>query len=250
MKDNDVPVSLSERAFVEWLTREGQRGYHDHHPFHQLMHAGKLTKFQLQQWVLNRYYYQTRLPIKDALILAKSGIDVSFRRQWIERIHQQDGKQEGEGGLNLWLRLAEGVGLNVEEVKSCQGVLSGVRMACDHYVELVREMSLLEAVALSLTELFAPDLLSKRIAVWEEHYPWVDQKSLMYFRTRISRASLDCKEALAFVLTHATTYDLQERCVKALIAKTQILWHLLDCLSLAYIHQELPARGYSLDPRE
>jgi pyrroloquinoline-quinone synthase len=250
MRDHDVPVSLSEQALVEWLTREGRCRYHDHHPFHQLMHAGKLTKFQLQQWVLNRYYYQTRLPIKDALILAKSDLDVSFRRQWIERIHQQDGKQEGEGGLTLWLGLAEGVGLDVEEVKSCQGVLPGVRMACDHYVELVREMSLLEAVALSLTELFAPDLMSKRIAVWEEHYPWVDQKALVYFRTRISRASLDCKEALEFVLTHATTYDLQERCVKALIAKTQILWHLLDCLSLAYIHQGLPAQGESLDSRE
>ena len=244
MRDQDLTVSLSEQAFVERLTQEGHRHYHDHHPFHQLMHEGKLTKLQLQQWVLNRYYYQTRLPIKDALILAKSGHDVSFRRQWIERIHQQDGKQEGEGGLALWLRLAEGVGLDVEQVKSFRGVLPGVRMVCDHYVELVHAMSLLEAVALSLTELFAADLMSKRIAVWEEHYPWVDQNALAYFRTRVSRASLDCKEALEFVLTHATTYDLQERCVKALIAKTQILWHILDCLSLAYIDHGMEAQDH------
>ena len=246
MRDHDVTVSLSEQAFVERLTQEGHRHYHDHHPFHQLMHEGKLSKFQLQQWVLNRYYYQTRLPIKDALILAKSGDDVSFRRQWIERIHQQDGKQEGEGGRALWLRLAEGVGLDVEEVRSFRGVLPGVRMACDHYVELVHAMSLLEAVALSLTELFAADLMSKRIAVWEEHYPWVDQKALAYFRARVSRASLDCKEALEFVLSHATTYDLQERCVKALIVKTQILWHILDCLSFAYIDQGLEAQDQIL----
>jgi pyrroloquinoline-quinone synthase len=250
MSDHPVPVSLPEKTFVEWLIREGQRRYHDHHPFHQLMHEGKLTKFQLQQWVLNRYYYQTRLPIKDALILAKADHDVSFRRRWVERIHQQDGKQEGEGGLTLWLQLAKGVGLDVDEVKSYQNILPGVRMACDHYVELVREMSLLEAVALSLTELFVPDLMSKRIAMWEEHYPWVDRNALVYFRTRVSRASLDCKDALEFVITHATTYDLQERCVKALIAKTQVLWHLLDCLSLAYIYQGSQAQDHSREPRE
>ena len=155
-------------------------------------------------------------------------------------------KKEKGGGLALWLRLAEGVGLDVEEVRSFRGVLPGVRMACDHYVELVHAMSLLEAVALSLTELFAADLMSKRVAVWEEHDPWVNQKALAYFRTRVSRASLDCKEALEFVLSHATTYDLQERCVKALIAKTQILWHILDCLSFAYIDQGLEAQDQHL----
>ena len=137
------------------------------------------------------------------------------------------------------------MGLDVEEVKSCRGVLPGVRMACDYYVNLVEKLSLLEAVALSLTELFAPDLMSKRIAVWEEHYPWVDQKALAYFRTRVSRAAYDCKGALEFVLAHATTYELQERCVKALIAKTQILWHILDGLSFAYTAQGLEVQDHS-----
>ena len=225
---------LTRDEFIEWVRREGEARYHDHHRYHQLMHDGKLTRLQLQQWVLNRYYYQTRVPIKDAIILSKSE-DPVFRRAWIRRIHDHDGQQEGEGGLALWLRLAEGVGLDREEVASCRSVLPGVRFACDGYVELVRERSLVEAVASSLTEFFAPDLMSRRIQAWERHYPWVSPEMLAYFRSRVPRARQDSLEAVDFVVRHATTRELQERCVAALIRKTEILWHLLDSVYAAYI---------------
>ena len=225
---------LPREAFIDWLRREGESRYHDRHRYHVLMHEGKLTREQLQQWVLNRYYYQTRIPIKDALILSKSE-DPAFRRMWIRRVHDHDGVAEGEGGLAMWLRLAEGVALDREEVASCSSVLPGVRFACDAYVELVRSRSLLEAVASSLTEFFAPDIMSRRVLAWEKHYPWVDPKMLEYFRTRVSRARRDSEEAIEFVARHATTYELQERSVAALIRKTEILWHLLDCLYAAYV---------------
>jgi pyrroloquinoline-quinone synthase len=227
-----VTEPLGREDLVSWLRREGERRYHDRHPFHQLMHAGKLTRRQLQEWVRNRYYYQTRIPIKDAIIVSKSE-DPSFRRAWIRRIHDHDGEREGEGGLELWLRLADGVGLDREDVRSCRGVLAGVRLACDAYVELVRERSLVEAVASSLTEFFAPDLMSVRIAAWEKHYPWVKPELLEYFRSRVPRARRDSEEAIEFVVANAWTYEVQERCVAALVKKTEILWHLLDCVEAA-----------------
>jgi len=225
---------LPREAFIDWLRREGESRYHDRHRYHVLMHEGKLSREQLQQWVLNRYYYQTRIPIKDALILSKSE-DPGFRRMWIRRVHDHDGTAAGEGGLAMWLRLAEGVGLDREEVASCRSVLPGVRFACDAYVELVRSRSLLEAIASSLTEFFAPDIMSRRVLAWEKHYPWVDPQMLEYFRSRVSRARRDSEEAIEFVVRHATTYELQERRVAALIRKTEILWHLLDCLHAAYV---------------
>ena len=223
---------LAPEAFVERLRDEGRRRYHDAHPFHQAMHAGALGREQIQAWVRNRYYYQTRIPIKDALILAKSE-DPAFRRAWIRRIHDHDGEAEGEGGLAEWLRLARAVGLDPEEVASLSGVLPGVRFACDAYVTLVKESSLVEAVASSLTEMFAPDVMSKRIAAWMDHYAWIDPAGLAYFRARVPRARRDSEEALAYVSEHAKTRDLQDACVRALIRKTEILWHLLDCLELA-----------------
>jgi pyrroloquinoline-quinone synthase len=230
---SSAPSVLSLEEFVERLREEGARRYHDHHPFHLAMHAGTLTPQQLQAWVLNRYYYQTRIPIKDAIIVSKSE-DPTFRRAWIHRIQDHDGDQPGQGGLALWLRLADGVGLNVDEVASCDRVLPGVRFACDGYVELVRTRSLVEAVASSLTEFFAPDLMSRRIDAWERHYPWVKSEVLAYFRGRVTRARSDSQEALDFVLNHAITRELQERCIAALIRKTEILWHLLDCVSIAH----------------
>jgi len=220
-------AALPRDEFVEWLRQEGASRYHDKHPVHVRMHEGQLSQLQLQQWVLNRYYYQTRIPIKDAIILSKSE-DPAFRRAWIRRIHDHDGDQPGEGGLAQWLRLAEGVGLDRARVESLNAVLPGVKFACDAYVTLVRERSLLEAVASSLTEFFAPDLMSRRILAWQKHYPWVDSEMLAYFRARVPRARVDSEEALAFVVQHAKSFALQERCVAALIRKTEILWHLLD----------------------
>lgn len=239
MTDEAKPA-LPREAFVEWLRNEGRERYHDHHPFHVRMHQGQLSQQALQLWVQNRFYYQTRIPIKDALILSKSE-EPTFRRAWIRRISDHDGVRAGEGGLELWLRLAEGVGLSRDSVQSLELVLPGVRFACDAYVTFVREHSLLEAVAASLTEFFAPDLMTRRIAAWEKHYSWLEPSAIDYFRSRVPRAAADSKEAIEFVVQHATTYELQRRCVAALVRKTEILWHLLDCVGTR--EAELEAAG-------
>ncbi|MDP9036956.1 MAG: pyrroloquinoline-quinone synthase PqqC [Myxococcota bacterium] len=227
-----MSAPLPATAFVEQLRSEGASRYHDHHPFNLRMHAGALGKDELQRWVQNRYYYQTRIPMKDALILSKSD-DPAFRRTWMRRIGDHDGNAEGEGGLFEWVVLAKGLGLDEREVRSCRHVLPGVRWACDAYVQLVRERSLVEAVASSLTEHFAPDIMRTRVAAWERHYPWVDADALAYFRSRVPRAKRDAEEALTFVVQHATTRELQELCIRALLDKCVILWAMLDCIAEA-----------------
>jgi pyrroloquinoline-quinone synthase len=228
-----VSTPLSAEALVARLRDEGARRYHDHHPYHRAMHEGRLSRHQLQEWVRNRYYYQSRIPIKDALIVAKSE-DPEFRRAWLRRVRDQDGDENGSGGLDKWLRLAAGVGLEREAVARFEGVLPAVRFACDAYVDLVRHGSLLQAVAASLTEFFAPNLMATRIEAWERHYPWIDGDSLAYFRSRVTRAKLDADQGIAFVVAHATTAELQEQAIAALVRKTEVLWALLDALQLAF----------------
>ena len=211
----------------------GAKRYHHRHPFNLRMHAGTLAREELQSWVANRYYYQTRIPLKDGLILAKSG-DPAFRRDWIGRIHDHDGTPEREGGLALWLALARAVGLDVERVAKLADVLPGVRRACDAYVEFVESHDLLASVASSLTEMFAGDIMGERIAAFEKHYPWVDADGLRYFRSRTVQAPADARYGLAFVVEHARTREDQDRCAAALERKCEILWGLLDAIEHAH----------------
>ena len=220
---------LTPSEFEAALRKIGEERYHHRHPFNLRMHEGTLTRSEVQSWVRNRYYYQTRIPIKDGMILTKSP-DASFRRDWLQRIVDHDGQKPGEGGLELWLRLAEAVGLDRDDVEALHGIFPGVRRACDAYVEFVESHDLLESVAASLTELFAGDIMVVRIAAFEAHYDWVDPEGLAYFQSRTVQAPRDAQQGLRFVCEHATTPALQRVCLNALERKCEILWSLLDAV--------------------
>jgi pyrroloquinoline-quinone synthase len=224
------------------MRQMGQDHYHDRHPFHALLHKGALSQGQMQAWVLNRYYYQKTIPLKDASLMGRAD-DIALRREWINRIVDHDGGKAGEGGIERWLVLAEGVGLDRSYVASCAGVLPATRYACDAYVRFVREKSLLEAVASSLTELFAPDLHKTRIAALLEHYPFATEKTLSYFRTRLTQAPRDSAYGLGYVLREAVTREQQEQCLAALQFKMDVLWAQLDALHGAYVTPALVPRG-------
>ncbi len=233
------PLTIEElRARVRAV---GEQSYHHRHPFHLLMHEGKLTRGQLQAWVLNRYYYQSRIPIKDAIILSRSD-DSGFRRAWRKRVLDHDGDNDPEGGIERWIRLAKASGLPRERVISCKEVLPGVRYAVDAYLDLVKNRSLLEAVASSLTELFSRDLITLRMDALRRHYPWLSG-GLDYFEARLDQAPADAQFAFQFVADHARTYAEQEKAIQALREKCEILWAQLDALYYAYVEPGWPPSG-------
>ncbi|WP_433257345.1 pyrroloquinoline-quinone synthase PqqC [Streptosporangium sp. CA-135522] len=207
--------------------------YHDRHPFNLRMHAGELSRREIRGWILNRFHYQRHIPIKDALILAKLGTP-ELRRMWIRRIRDQDGTRNGQGGIERWLRLGRAAGLDRGLLLSGEGVLAGVRLAVEGYVNLCRLGSPLEAVAASLTELFAPDLMRVRIDAFERHYHWVAPEGLRYFRGRIAQGGQDGGEALGLVLEWARDRADQEKAVAALRYKCDVLWSLLDAVEREY----------------
>lgn len=220
-------------GFEAELRAVPDKRYHHLHPFNQRMHAGELTRDELRGWILNRFHYQRHIPIKDAFILGKLETP-ELRRTWLRRIQDHDGTAPGEGGIERWLRLGEAAGLERALLLSGEGVLPGVRLAVDGYVNLCRHGSALEAVAASLTELFAPDLMRTRIAAFERYYPWIDPEGLRYFRVRVSQGRQDSGEALALVLEWARTRTDQERAITALSYKCEVLWALLDAVDGAY----------------
>ena len=223
------------------LLRVGEERYHHRHPFHLLMHEGKLSRGQLQAWALNRYYYQSTIPIKDAVILSRSN-DASFRRAWRKRIVDHDGDAGSDGGIRRWLKLAEATGLDADRVASGAGILPATRFAVNEYLNLVRTRPLLEAVASSLTELFSPSLIALRVGKLREHYPWLSG-GLDYFQARLHQAPEDSTFAFAYVSEHAKTRSDQEKVIQALRDKCDILWAQLDALYFAYVQPGWPPPG-------
>lgn len=227
---NSLP--LSREAFRQQLQAVGGKAYHDKHPFHLAMNAGQLSREAIRTWVANRYYYQRSIPMKDAAIMANCPLR-EVRRLWIHRVVDHDGTQGEEGGIEAWLRLGEACGLSRAEVDSEDLVRPGVRFAVDAYVHLAKSQPWPIAVASSLTELFAPDLMAKRLAAFEQHYPWVESWGFDYFRRRLTQARRDSEEGLELTLTHCRSREMQDAAVKALGLKCDILWSVLDAIHAA-----------------
>jgi coenzyme PQQ biosynthesis protein C len=225
---------LSPYELVARLRAIGAERYHDKHPFHALLHSGRCTKAQVQAWALNRYYYQSRIPLKDSAILARME-EPALRRAWRQRIIDHDGERDGEGGIARWLALTGGLGLNRALVESTRAVLPGTRFAVDAYVHFVRERTLLEAIASSLTELFSPQIIQARVEGMLAHYEFVTPETLAYFAARPEQARRDVDVALDYVTTRATTPETQAAALQALEFKCDVLWAMLDALHHAYV---------------
>jgi pyrroloquinoline-quinone synthase len=233
--------ALPEPQFIAGFHAIGAERYHHQHPFHNMMHEGKLTRGQLQAWALNRYFYQSRIPMKDAAILSRSE-DPGFRVAWRKRIIDHDGDGTNPGGIEKWLKLVEATGLPRMQAVRGEGILPATRYAVDAYVNFVSTHTHLEAVASSLTELFSKKLISLRIDRLKQHYPWL-ATGLDYFSGRLTQAPEDSEFALSWVVKHARTRDEQELAYAALRAKCDILWAQLDALYYAYVNPGWPPPG-------
>ena len=239
---DDVVLEDAE-ALEAQLRIIGATRYHNLHPFHKLLHGGKLNKGQVQAWALNRYYYQSSIPLKDAVVLSRFR-DRDTRIEWRHRIEDHDGSIGGEGGIDRWLKLTEGLGLDNDYVESAQGILAATRFAVDAYVHFVRDRTPLEAIASSLTELFAPNLHEERISGMLEHYDFINPGVMTYFKRRLEQAPRDAEFALGYVRAHAHTPAERAAVCNALIFKTNVLWVQLDALYHAYVEGHVPPGAF------
>lgn len=238
MTQTATDKAWSKTEFEQRLRDLGKR-YHIHHPYHQKMKAGELTKAQIQGWVINRYYYQITIPRKDAALMANCP-DREVRRHWVQRIIDHDGTQDQIGGIEWWVQLGVATGLKPEQITSLEGVLPGVRFAVDAYLNFVRHAPWQEAAASSLTELFAPVIHGERLNSWPEKYPWIKQEGLQYFRNRLTEAPRDVERGLEITLNYFTRRDQQQHIMNILQFKLDILWTMLDAMTMAYIYEQPP----------
>lgn len=233
---------LTPDQLEEALRAIGDRRYHNLHPFHIMLHGGGCNKGQVQAWALNRYYYQCGIPRKDCALMANME-EKAMRLEWRQRYFDHDGLGDDEGGIERWLRLTDALGLDRDYVVSTEGILPATRHAVDAYIHFVRDKPLLEGIASSLTELFAPSIHRERISGMLEHYDFIDDSMVGYFRERLTQAPRDVDFALTYVKQHARTVPQQQAVLNALVFKTDVLWAQLDALYLAYVEPGMLSPG-------
>lgn len=229
MSDALSPADLEAR-----LRAIGAERYHNLHPFHRMLHGGKCSRGQVQAWALNRYYYQAMIPLKDASLIGRCE-DQALRREWRKRLEDHDGDEGRPGGIERWLKLTDGLGLDRADVTSTRLLLPGTRFAVDAYVRYVRERSLLEAVASCLTELFSPQIISERMSGMLANYDYVTPETLSYFDKRPPQAERDASFALDYVKRNARTRGEQQAVIDTLVFKCDVLWSMMDALYFAYV---------------
>ena len=229
----DAP-KLSPEDFDAAIRAVGAERYHDKHPFHKLLHGGELDKGQVQAWALNRYCYQEAVPRKDAALISRAE-SRELRREWAHRLLDHDGFGDEPGGIERWLVLTDGLGLDRDYVVSKRGALPATRFAVEAYVRFVVVEPLTVAVASSLTELFAPKIHRERISGMLENYDFIGEDVMAYFRRRLAQAPRDADFALDYIKRNAKTRAEQEACVDAVRFKCNVLWSQLDALHHAYV---------------
>ena len=129
-------------------------------------------------------------------------------------------------------------------MESTRGILAATRFAVDAYVHFVRDRTPLEAVASSLTELFAPSLHEERIAGMLRHYDFIDSSVMTYFTRRLDQAPRDAGFALAYVRDNAQSPTERQAVCDALLFKTDCLWVQLDALHHAYVTGMAPPGAF------
>ena len=244
--DSDHPEMNNAEDLENRLREIGESRYHNLHPFHKRLHGGECNKGQVQAWALNRYYYQCSIPLKDATVMSRLQ-DVAIRREWRHRMEDHDGTNELEGGIMRWLKLTDGLGISRDYVISTRGILPATRFAVDAYVHYTRDRSRLEAVASSLTELFAPGIHRERISGMLENYDFINDETMSYFRKRLSQATRDADWVLEYVRQEAKTQEQRELVCDALMFKCEVLWTQLDALDHAYWEDNIPPGAFVPD---
>jgi pyrroloquinoline quinone biosynthesis protein D len=224
------------------LRNVGAQRYHNLHPFHRLLHDGKLSRQQVAAWALNRSYYQIMIPVKDATLLARLPT-AELRREWRQRIIDHDGARQGDGGIVRWQKLTASLGFTDRDVENGVGVLPATKFAVEAYVRFVGGRSLLEAIASSLTEMFSPMIIRERVSGMLANYDFITPETLAYFDKRPVQAGRDVDFALGYVKANAVTPELQQAAIQALEFKCDVLWAQLDALSHAYVTPGLPPPG-------
>ena len=232
----DKPLTREE--FLQLLGRRTRDKYQDKHPLMAMLYAGKLSPKQVKAWIINRFYLQKNIPLKDAAILSNCP-EPEVRRLWIGRILKREGLGGSIGDVEGWIGFAEAAGITRNDVLRAE-CLPGVRFAVDGYVNFARRATWTEGVAASLIEYFAKGELLRRIEAFKRHYSWIDPAGYRFFMSRLAQLDEANETTLRIVLRYCTTRQMQTDAVSAASFLADVYSSMHDAIYVAYVIQNRP----------
>jgi len=202
------------------------------------LYDGKLTKKQIQAWIINRFYLQNNIASKDAAIVSNCPIP-EVRRIWLSRSLRREGMGDSVGDIDGWLEFAEAAGLRKEKVMGAK-CLPGVRFAVDGLVNFARRSTWLEGIATSLYEVLAREELVKRTNALKKHYTWISPGGLKFFHSRLGRIEIDSGVVVDLVSTYATEKRSQTEAIQAALQMSDVIWCIHDAIYMNYVAMDSP----------
>jgi pyrroloquinoline-quinone synthase len=222
-----------KEELVAEVRRTLEPKYVDKHPFMQLLYRGKLTRKQLQAWVINRFYLQNNITSKDAAIVSNCPVP-EVRRIWLSRTLRREGMGDTVGDVDGWLEFAEAAGLRRETVRAAR-CLPGVRFAVEGLVSFARKSTWLEGVATSLYEVPAKSELVQRTSALKRHYGWIRPEGMKFFVSRIARIERDADTVVDLIATYTKDRTSRQSALKAALYMSDVVWSIHDAIYMNYV---------------
>ncbi len=233
-----MPRKTSPEELVAEVREALRSRYIDQHPFMQLFYEGRLTRKQMQAWIINRFYLQNSIASKDAAIVSNCPIP-AVRRIWISRTLRREGMGDMVGDVDGWLALAVAAGLKGESVRTAR-CLPGVRFAVEGLVSFARRASWLEGVATSLYEIPAKEELVKRTAALKAHYRWIGPEGMKFFASRLAHIDRDNETVVGLVVAHAKDRATLHSAIEAALHMSDVTWSIHDAVYMNYVALDSP----------
>lgn len=211
-------------------------------PFSIAWAEGKLSRTHLARWAENHYHYVG--PFAEYLAYVYARLPAQFTEAkdfMLSNMYEEE--IGGDRHTDLLIRFAEACGTTGERVKDPDNMsptTRGLQGWC--YAVAMREDPIVAIAALVVgLESQVPSIYRRQTPTLREKYKFTDEE-VEFFDLHIVSDEIHGERGYQIVLSHATTPELQQRCLKICEVGAQMRLLYTTALYHDYVENDLPLR--------
>jgi pyrroloquinoline-quinone synthase len=195
------------------------------HPFYTKWQAGTLPRASLQEYARQYYAFESRFPTFLSALHSRSE-SREVRASLLENLWDEEHGPNNHA--ELWLRFAEGIGVDRDEVRAASWN-EGSRALVDTYMRITTEEPMAAGVAAMYAyERQVPEVAQAKIVGLRAHFGVSDPRTLSFFEVH---GTLDVEHSDAERMIVADIgADQEEEALKATSDALDAWWTFLDAV--------------------